>query len=599
MTNIGAELTALSAPGYALPGYGLPRYGYPFYGPFGPYVGPYFGPYLGAEAQTQAVAPPVVVPVPPGGSVATADPGRTGLLAQIAPIVAPATGPIAVKKELDAKQVLHVEICVDGKCYKTSMDLAPAIELVMKRMAQWHQGAHTADQSQPPPTTVVQSVDKAINAASDAMVGVMIGHHVAVMTSGWLSDVGNAIGSALRKFQPVISTVATGVATAYGGPAAGAAAAKLAPVITNYQADALDPKSSPRKRAAAQKALERINQRAAADPDPAAAQAVAAANQAVKNTTVAYHVNDTAQRAAAGDPTAQKDIDNLVVAAEEGDPAAKSTYEVLALTFAQEMMKSEEGAKLWERVTGRGPGTISPLASAPTSSPTAASGWYNVVGGTIVGGFWSSVKDGLLKVTLVKQTNQFIKDNKLEPYVQLAANAISSYYGGAAGVAASNVVTPMMMKVGVDDKNEDAAAQQQLQNATAVAQEHPQMAAAVEIAKGAAESAAVAYQVAQITKDARAGNPEAQKALADLQAAADRGDQEAALALQAAAVIDQEQQSVQAQQNGQEPQNASPSMNGWYDIAGTVIGMAAVGCPPYEPYGTTLGGWYPATSAGW
>ena len=611
MTNIGAELTALSAPGYASPGFGLPRYGYPFYSPFGPYAGPYFGPYLGAEAPppgavvapppgSQPVAAPVVIPVPPGGSVEKADPGRTGLLAQIAPIVAPATGTVAVKKELDAGQVLHVEICVDGKCYKTSMDLAPALELVMKRLSQWHESVHAPP---PPPTTVVQAVEKAIGAATDSMVGVMVGHHVAVMTSGWLSDVGNALGSTLRKLQPVITTVAVGVATAYGGEkygaAAGAAAGKLAPVITNYQADALDPKGSPKKRAAAQQALQRINQAAANDPDPTAAQAVAAANQAVKNTTVAYHVKDTAQRAADGDPAAQKDIDNLVVAAEEGDPAAKSTYEVLALTFAQEMMKSEEGAKLWEKVTGRGPGTISPLASAPTSAPTAAAGWYDVVGGTvIVGGFWSSVKDGLLKVTLVKQTNQFIKDNKLEPYVQLAANAISSYYGGPAGVAASNVVTPMMMKVGV--KDEDPAAQQKLQSATAAAQEHPQMAAAVEIAKEAAESAAVAYQVAQITKDARAGNPEAQKALADLQAAADRGDQQAAMALQAAAVIDQEQQ--QSTEPDTSDTSVGPSMNGWYNIAGTVIGMAAIGCSPYgpsygPPYGTAVGQWYEVIGA--
>src|SRR5580765_3089241 len=44
-------------------------------------------------------------------------PARHGLTAEIAPIVAPATGGITVKKELDANQVLHVEICVDGKCY--------------------------------------------------------------------------------------------------------------------------------------------------------------------------------------------------------------------------------------------------------------------------------------------------------------------------------------------------------------------------------------------------------------------------------------------------------------------------------------------------
>lgn len=341
MTNIlGAELTALSAPGYS-------------YGPFSRSYG-YGNVFFGADAP---VAPPVVIPAPAG---------RTGLLADVAPVVAPATGGISVKKELDAQQVLHVEICVDGKCYKTSMDLAPAIAMVMQKLARWHQGEHAAMES--PPSTVVSTIENAIGVAGDAMVGVMVGNHVAVMTGGWLSDIGGAIGGTLRKLQPVISTVATGVAKAYGGEAAGAAAGALAPTITNLQANALDPKGDPKKKAQAQAALQRINQDA--KTDPAAAQALAAANQAVKNTAVAYHVKDTAQRAAAGDAAAQKDINNLVTAAEQGDPAAKSTFDVLAQTFAQEAMTSEAGAKLWEKLTGRGPDVIS-------------SGWYDIIGAAL------------------------------------------------------------------------------------------------------------------------------------------------------------------------------------------------------------------------
>src|SRR5438046_1859451 len=52
-------------------------------------------------------------------------PQRRGLVAEVAPVIAPATGGITVKKELDDRQVLHVEICVDGKCHRASMDLAP------------------------------------------------------------------------------------------------------------------------------------------------------------------------------------------------------------------------------------------------------------------------------------------------------------------------------------------------------------------------------------------------------------------------------------------------------------------------------------------
>lgn len=323
---IGAELTALSAP------YG---YGYPLFRPFRPYLG--------------ADAPPAATK-------------RTGLTADLAPIMAPATGGITVKKELDDKQVLRVEICVDGKCYRTSMDLAPAITMVMEKLARWHQGQHA---QMPAPSTVVSTVENAVRAAGDEIVGVMVGNHVAVMTSGWFDDVRSAIGGTLRKLQPVIAVVATTAATAAGGPAAGAAAAKIVPMWTDLQANVVDPKGDPKKKAQAKQAIQQIHQQAAADP--ALAQALDIAHQAVKHTTVAYHVKETAQKAAAGDRTAQKDISNLVKAAEQGDPAAKSTFEVLASTFGQELMQSEAGAKLWEKVTGRGPATVS--------------GWYDIVGG--------------------------------------------------------------------------------------------------------------------------------------------------------------------------------------------------------------------------
>ena len=550
MTNLGADLTALSAPGYS--------YG-PFSGPYG-----YGNVFFGADAPA---APPVVLPAPAG---------RTGLLAEVAPIVAPATGGISVKKELDAQQVLHVEICVDGKCYKTSMDLAPAIAMVMQKLARWHQGEHAAMES--PSSTVVSTIENAIGAASDAMVGVMVGRHVAVMTGGWLSDIGGAIGGTLRKLGPVISTVATGVATAYGGPAAGAAAGKLAPMITNLQANALDPKGSPAKKAAAREALQRVSEVAATDPT--AAQALAAANLAVKNTAVAYHVKDTAQQAAAGNSVAQQDINNLVTAAEQGDPAAKSTFEILAATFAEEMMKSEAGAKLWEKVTGRGPGTVTP----------GVSGWHDIVGGTvIVGSFWSKVKNGLLTVTLTKATNQFIKDNKLEPYVKLAATAVATAYGGPAAGAAAGALSGPVMSLGVKDKKEAAAAQSDVQGVKAeAARVDPQLAQAVDIAQSAIEQTATAYQVSRMVRDARAGNPEAQKALTDLQAAAARGDQQAAAVLQAAAALDK---ALNQESQASAPSAPSaPSVGQWYDIANTVIGMeaagrTAVGCPH-------VGGWY-------
>ena len=580
MTNIvGAELTALSAPGF---GFGYPLYGaYVPYGAYRPYGGVFFG------ADTPAAPPP-----PPAD-------GRTGVLADVAPVVAPATGDVAVKKELDGKQVLHVEICVDGKCYRTSMDLAPAIAMLMEKLTRLHTASHAA--AQPPLSTVVSTVGNAIDVAGDAMADIMVGQHVATMTSGWLSDIGGAIGGTLRKLQPIISTVATGVATAYGGPAAGAAAAKLSPMITGFQADLLDPKGSPAKKAAAQAALAKLQQQAAADP--AKAKALAAANQAVKNTTVAYHVKDTAQQAAAGNAQAQTDINALVTAAEQGDPVAKSTFDVLAQTFAQQIMKSEAGAKLWEQVTGRGPGTVSPGVSGwydiigcvaeapllPSSYPVPLSGWYDIVGGTVVvGSFWSKVKNGLLTVTLTKQTNQFIKDNKLEPYVKLAATAVATAYGGPAAGAAAGALSGPVMSLGVEDKQQSASGQRAVQGVKARAQQtNPGLAPAVDVAQAAIDQTATAYQVSQMVKDAKAGNPAAQKALADLQAAASRGDENAQAALQAAAALDREQQRASS---------SGPTVGQWYDIADVVVRMegsdGAVVGQWYDLAGPAVGQWY-------
>jgi hypothetical protein len=534
------------------------RYGHPFYKEAPSWInysgdeirhlfdGVFVGAEPGAAMPTNAAQPPAAP--------------RKGLLADVAPVIAPATGPITVKKEFDDRQVLHVEICVDGKCYRTSMDLAPAIAMVMQKLAQWHQGMHAPE---PPPSTIVSTTQRAIDAAADEMVGVMVGHHVAVMTSGWLSDIGGAIGGTLRTLGPVISTVATGVATAYGGPAAGAAAGQLVPMWTNLQANLLDPKGDPAKKAAAQQKIQQINQQAQSDPK--LAQALAVAHQAVKNTAVAYHVKDTADKAASGDKTAQVELSNVVNAAEQGDPAAKSTWEVIAATLYDKLSKSETGAKLWQQITGRGPGTVS--------------GW----GGVVVGGFWDDVKDAVLTVTLTKQTNQFIHDNHLEGVVGLAGQAVATYYGGPAAGAAAKALGPTIMSLGVEDKKKAAAAQSDVHGVKTVARRHgPQMAQAVDVAHGAIDQTATAYQVAQMVKDANAGVPEAQRSLANLQAAAAGGDQKAARALQAANAIAQ-------------AQSASPggrSVVGWSDIAGVVIGCGCthVGAVPY--YGSIVAGPY-------
>lgn len=553
--------------------YPRPHYGHPFYkevpswihygGDQSPYRELFEGVFVGADAGAAMPNNTTVVPSPV--------PPRKGLLADVAPIVAPGTGGFTMKKEFDERQVLHVEICVDGKCYRTSMDLAPAIEMLMQKLASWHQEQHAGDaaklaqwhreqhasdaaKKELPPSTVVSTIENAIKAAGDQMAYTLVGRHIGVMTSGWLDDVGGAIGGTLRTLAPVISTVATGVATAYGGPAAGAAAGALVPQLTQLQANLLDPKGDPKKKAAAAQKAAQIKQQAA--QDPALAAALRAANQAVKNTTIAYHVKDTAQKAASGDTSAQAQINDLVSAAEKGDPAAKSTFEILATTLGEKLMTSETGAKLWEQITGRGPGVVS--------------GWYDIVSGTpIVGSFWDDVGNAVLTVTGTKATNQFIHDNHLEGIVGLAGQAVATYYGGPAAGAAAKALGPTIMSLGVEDKKKAQAAQADVHGVKAVAQQtDPQMAQAIDAAHGALAHTATAYQVAQISKDARAGVLPAQRAIDNLQAAAARGDRRAARALQAIAAIDREQQTAPGVMAGIVVgcQTASVGAGPWYDI---------------------------------
>lgn len=478
--------------------------------PHAGHVSPY---YMGAEA-------PPAVPMSPGDTAP-----RKGLLADVAPHLAPATGPITIKKEFDDRQVLHVEICVDGKCYRTSMNLAPAIEVVMAKLAQWHRAQHAVMDQPPPSTVIVGPIEDAIDAAGDAMADTLVCHHVSVMLGGFFDDVGSAIGGTLRELAPVISTVATSVATYYGGSSAGAAAGQLAPVVTNLQANLLDPKGDPRKKAAAQQALQQVNQ--VAQTDPRAAQALAAAHQAVRDTAVAYHIKGAVDRAVAGDSAAQKSVAAVVQAAERGDPAARSTYEVIAQTLLDKAQHSEWGAQLWEKIMGRGPVTTS-------------AGWYPPP--VVVGSFWDDVGNAVLTITGTKATNQFIHDHGLEPYVKFASQAVATYYGGPAAGAAAGAISPMVMSLGVDDKNKAAAAQQDVQGVTAMAQQHsPQMAQAMDVAKGSIRGTATAYHIDHLLKLAKGGDARAQRALGRLQSLAAAGDSNAQKALQAVNAIHQGQ----------------------------------------------------------
>jgi hypothetical protein len=362
------------------------------------------------------------------------------------------------------------------------------------------------------------------------------------MLGGFFDDIGSALGGTLRSLAPVISNVATGVATSYGGPAAGAAAGQLVPVMTNLQANMLDPN----KKTAAQQALLRIQQ--VAQADPRAAQALATAHKAVRDTTVAYHVKGAVDKALTGDPAAWNNVVAIVQAAERGDPAAKSTYEVIAQTLLDKAQHSEWGAQLWDKIMGHG-------------TPAVSAGWYS--NAVAVGGFWDDVGSAISSavlpaVTGTKLANQFIHDHGLESYVKLAAQGVATAYGGPAAGAAASALAPSVMNLGVEDKSKASAAQQDVQGVTAMAQQHsPQMAQAVDVAKGSIRGVTTAYHIDHLLKLAKRGDARSQRALARLRALAAAGNPNALKALQAVNAIHQEQQQT--------------AVRGWYDVVGAVI----------------------------
>jgi hypothetical protein len=284
---------------------------------------------------------------------------RSGLLADVAPVVAPATGGLTAHLDLDRDQQLHAQICVDGKCYQASIDLGPAIETVMARLAQWHREQHsmmTHESTMVSGEVMLSALDQAVGAAGNALIGVLVDRHISVACAGWLDDIGNAvkgIGSGvshavtgtLKTLKGPITVAATAAATAYGGPAGGALAAQLVGPIVDQVAG----KDAPQAVAAEQ----------AAKTNTAVAQALSTAKNAVAHTVAAYHVRETAKAAAAGHPASQQQISQVVQHAQTGDPVAQSATDVIAQTIMDRAQHSQWGANIWQQLTGRGPATVS------------------------------------------------------------------------------------------------------------------------------------------------------------------------------------------------------------------------------------------------
>jgi hypothetical protein len=162
--------------------------------------------------------------------------------------------------------------------------------------------------------------------------------------------------------------------------------------------------------------------------------------------------------------------------------------------------------------------------------------------GAIVGSFWDDVGNAILTVTGTKMTNQFIHDNHLEGVVGLAGQAVATYYGGPAAGMAAKALGPTIMSLGVEDKKKAKTAQKNIQKVTAAAAQHsPQMHQAVETAKEAIKGTATSYHIHHLLTQAKAGDPQSQAALAQIDQNAAAGDPHAQAAVHAIDSIHQQQ----------------------------------------------------------
>lgn len=69
-------------------------------------------------------------------------PPRDGVLAEVAPVLAPATGGIQAAFDLDRNYRLTANVTVDGTTYRGAVDLGPAIKALLAKLAAYHQSLH-------------------------------------------------------------------------------------------------------------------------------------------------------------------------------------------------------------------------------------------------------------------------------------------------------------------------------------------------------------------------------------------------------------------------------------------------------------------------
>jgi len=467
-------------------------------------------------------------------------------LVAIAPLLSPGANGLTARVSFDGQHV-HVRICIDGRCYSASADLAHALEFL---------NAETDGDFD-------LAVDDAIATAGDTLVGALVEDHVHSLCGSWWSDlkhtifhVQHSVAKTIQKFKVPITIASTAVATYYGGSSAGAAAGKLTgPIIDASAGDSVA------KKQVAQAALAQATKEAQTNPNTA--KALAAAQTAVAQTTAAYHTVQTVANAKAGNVDAQKQLAELQGAADGGDVQAQKLLGVASdATDAANAnagdsttintgpdpdveMDSDAGASDGADATSSGWGLLPYVAlgagaglalhryrSRSLPAPIIASGDY-----VIVAGFWHDIGGAVHGVGHAAfKVHHFVATTiqKFKAPIVVVAGIVASYYGGPlAGMAATAITGPAideMANIGEKKKStlakeakaRQAAAAKQL---AALQKSDPQAAAqAIATAKTAITKTAQAYHTVEVIKAAANGDPAAKAQLAQLTTAATKGD---------------------------------------------------------------------------
>jgi len=280
-------------------------------------------------------------------------------LAALGAVLAPGANGVRVSTDLDGA-MLTVKICVDGRCYESTIDLGSVLAGAGAALRAWHDRAHSSQRSLTEPGG--RDLDPAaampeVKAAGQILIGAMLDQHAHEICAGFWSSITHGISSAVGN---VAHGITHGISSAAGsvghtlkklkgpiaiaaGAAAGAAAAAIpgvgvvaAPMAASLAKNLVDAAAGDNVNAqqAAQGAIQAAS--AAAQSDPHMKAALDTAQKAVAQTTAAFHIADTVAKAGQGDTAAQKQVEDLSKSAASGDSAAKT-----AIATAQRLLAGD------------------------------------------------------------------------------------------------------------------------------------------------------------------------------------------------------------------------------------------------------------------